>query len=77
MQQKVWDRKRKKFVGAEALDKSLGAKKIKTESGAVISCSYKKNVYKEWKKKMKMDDLDSDPEADGITKSYRGKYRMM
>ena len=72
VQKKVWDRKRKRFVGAETLDKDLGKKKIRTESGALISASYKKNLYDQWKRKSKIDDKDSDPEADGISRTWRG-----
>merc|ERR1719497_132932 len=49
---KKWDRKRKRFVGADSGNK---VKKIRTESGAFIPASYKSNVYGEWMKKNRMD----------------------
>ncbi|KAB7505285.1 ATP-dependent RNA helicase DDX54, partial [Armadillidium nasatum] len=42
----VWDRTLKKFKGQEQ------EKKIKTESGAWVSASYKKDLYEKWKLKM-------------------------
>ncbi|KAK2911431.1 hypothetical protein Q8A67_003564 [Cirrhinus molitorella] len=59
-----WDRKKKRFVrdtGKE--DKN---KKIKTESGQVVSGNKKKkSFYEDWKKKYKIDDRASD--SDGET----------
>ncbi|NP_001088266.1 DEAD-box helicase 54 L homeolog [Xenopus laevis] len=54
-----WDRKKKKFVGTGGQEDK---KKIKTESGRLISSSYKKNLYEGWKKKYKIDDQDSEEE---------------
>uniref|UniRef100_A0A8C5LTS7 RNA helicase n=1 Tax=Leptobrachium leishanense TaxID=445787 RepID=A0A8C5LTS7_9ANUR len=54
-----WDRKKKKFIGTGG---PSDKKKIKTESGRLISSSYKKNIYEDWKKKYKIDDQDSDEE---------------
>uniref|UniRef100_F7CX84 ATP-dependent RNA helicase DDX54 n=2 Tax=Xenopus tropicalis TaxID=8364 RepID=F7CX84_XENTR len=54
-----WDRKKKKFVGTGGPEDK---KKIKTESGRLISSSYKKNLYEGWKKKYKIDDQDSEEE---------------
>ncbi|XP_031556562.1 ATP-dependent RNA helicase DDX54-like [Actinia tenebrosa] len=48
---KKWDRKRKRFIGADEEKK----KKIKTESGARIPATYKKDIYKTWIKKNRMD----------------------
>ncbi|RXN11079.1 ATP-dependent RNA helicase DDX54 [Labeo rohita] len=63
-----WDRKRKRFVrdsGKE--DKN---KKIKTESGQVVSGNKKKkSFYEDWKKKYKIDDRASD--SDGETGGAR------
>ncbi|XP_056384726.1 ATP-dependent RNA helicase DDX54 [Hyla sarda] len=56
-----WDRKKKKFVGAGG---PQDKKKIKTESGRVISSSYKTNIYADWKKKYKIDDQDSEEEEE-------------
>ncbi|XP_078523287.1 ATP-dependent RNA helicase DDX54 isoform X1 [Lissotriton helveticus] len=66
-----WDRKKKKFVGATGKD---DRKKIKTESGRIISSSYKKNIYEDWKKKYKIDDRDSEEEEIG-GKSGGGRRR--
>nr|CAB3237194.1 ATP-dependent RNA helicase DDX54 [Phallusia mammillata] len=68
-QKKVWDRKRKKFVNAQ--DVGPAKKKIKTESGRVISATYKKNIYAEWKKKTKFDERDGQGEVDG-KEDWRG-----
>ncbi|XP_063769378.1 ATP-dependent RNA helicase DDX54 [Pseudophryne corroboree] len=56
-----WDRKKKKFVGAGG---HQDKKKIRTESGRLISSSYKKNIYEDWKKKYKIDDQDSEEEEE-------------
>lgn len=55
-QRKVWDRKRKRFVNAQ--DVAPSKKKIVTESGGIISSTYKKNLYAEWKKKSKFEERD-------------------
>ncbi|XP_040207856.1 ATP-dependent RNA helicase DDX54 [Rana temporaria] len=57
-----WDRKKKKFVGGGGHDDK---KKVRTESGRLISSSYKTNKYEDWKKKYKIDDQDSE-EEEGI-----------
>ncbi|XP_061458852.1 ATP-dependent RNA helicase DDX54 [Rhineura floridana] len=57
-----WDRKRKRFVGQTSQEDK---KKIRTESGAYISSSYKGNLYDKWKKRNKIDEQDSDSEAEG------------
>ncbi|KAL1123036.1 hypothetical protein AAG570_002124, partial [Ranatra chinensis] len=49
VQKKVWDKKRKKLVGVQ--DGKAG--KIKSESGAWISATYKSGRYKQWMDKMK------------------------
>ncbi|XP_072271416.1 ATP-dependent RNA helicase DDX54 [Pyxicephalus adspersus] len=54
-----WDRKKKKFVGSGGHEDK---KKVRTESGRLISSSYKKNIYEDWKKKYKIDDQDSEEE---------------
>ncbi|PIO36285.1 hypothetical protein AB205_0152430 [Aquarana catesbeiana] len=56
------DRKKKKFVGAGGHEDK---KKVRTESGRLISSSYKTNKYEDWKKKYKIDDQDSE-EDEGI-----------
>ncbi|XP_029941325.1 ATP-dependent RNA helicase DDX54 [Salarias fasciatus] len=59
-----WDRKKKRFV--RETGKEDQKKKIRTESGQVISAkSSKKNFYEEWKKKYKIDDAGSDGETGG------------
>ncbi|XP_069475344.1 ATP-dependent RNA helicase DDX54 [Ambystoma mexicanum] len=73
-----WDRKKKKFVGKTGHD---DRKKIKTESGRLISSSYKKNIYEDWKKKYKIDDRDSEEEemrskAGGGRRRGRGAKRQ-
>ncbi|XP_023674426.1 ATP-dependent RNA helicase DDX54 [Paramormyrops kingsleyae] len=62
-----WDRKRKRFVRDTGKEDK---KKVRTESGRIVSTSSKKkkNFYEEWKKKYKVDDgaPDSDEETGGI-----------
>nr|XP_028566750.1 ATP-dependent RNA helicase DDX54 [Podarcis muralis] len=65
-----WDRKRKRFVGQTGQENK---KKIRTESGAYISSSYKGNLYDKWKKKNKIDDQDSDSDREGERRA--GKKR--
>ncbi|XP_029921888.1 ATP-dependent RNA helicase DDX54 [Myripristis murdjan] len=65
-----WDRKRKRFV--KDTGKEEPNKKIKTESGQVVSSKNKRNFYEEWKKKYKVDDGGSD--SDGGT-GGRGRGR--
>jgi len=60
---KKWDRKRKKFVTPGADNKKI--KKIKTESGAWISASYKSDRYKQWMNKSKMAQQEERAEEDG------------
>ncbi|XP_040842882.1 ATP-dependent RNA helicase DDX54 isoform X1 [Ochotona curzoniae] len=55
-----WDRKKKRFVGQSGQEDK---KKIKTESGRYISSSYKRDLYKKWKQKQKIDDRDSEEEG--------------
>uniref|UniRef100_A0A669E2N1 RNA helicase n=1 Tax=Oreochromis niloticus TaxID=8128 RepID=A0A669E2N1_ORENI len=59
-----WDRKKKRFV--RETGKEDQKKKIKTDSGQVISNKKnRKNFYEEWKKKYKIDDTGSG--SDGET----------
>ncbi|KAM4635601.1 ATP-dependent RNA helicase DDX54 [Polymixia lowei] len=57
-----WDRKRKRFVMETG--KEDHKKKIRTESGQLISNKKKKNFYEEWKKKYKVDDGGSDSDGE-------------
>lgn len=52
LNEKRWDRKKKKFVG-EIED--IRAKKFKTESGNWISASFKTDMFKRWKEKNKIE----------------------
>ncbi|XP_058014592.1 ATP-dependent RNA helicase DDX54 [Ahaetulla prasina] len=63
-----WDRKRKRFVGQTGQEDK---KKIRTESGAYISSSYKTNLYDKWKKRNKIDEQDSDTEVGGDQRNRR------
>lgn len=56
LNEKHWDRKKKKFVG-EIED--VRAKKFKTESGNWISASYKTDMFKKWKEKNKIENVPS------------------
>lgn len=71
-----WDRKRKRFVQDTGKDDKN--KKIRTESGQVVtSKKRKKSFYEEWKKKYKIDDRasDSDGETGGASRgrSFGGR----
>uniref|UniRef100_A0A8C8XKG7 RNA helicase n=1 Tax=Panthera leo TaxID=9689 RepID=A0A8C8XKG7_PANLE len=68
-QQLKWDRKKKRFVGQSGQEDK---KKIKTESGHYISSSYKRDLYRKWKQKQKVDDRDSEDEG---TSQQRGPER--
>ncbi|XP_018099496.1 LOW QUALITY PROTEIN: ATP-dependent RNA helicase DDX54-like [Xenopus laevis] len=67
-----WDRKKKKFVGTGGQEDK---NKIKTESGRLISSSYKKNLYEGWKKKYKIDDQDSDEEEERDQRTATGRRK--
>uniref|UniRef100_A0AAX7VBY2 RNA helicase n=1 Tax=Astatotilapia calliptera TaxID=8154 RepID=A0AAX7VBY2_ASTCA len=70
-----WDRKRKRFV--RETGKEDQKKKIKTDSGQVISNKKnRKNFYEEWKKKYKIDDTGSGSDGEtggGGRKPARGR----
>nr|CAH8830661.1 unnamed protein product [Trichobilharzia regenti] len=51
----VWDRKGKRFTGADAAQGKANMKRIKTESGIWISASYKTDKYEQWLKQSKAD----------------------
>ncbi|KRT80055.1 hypothetical protein AMK59_7895 [Oryctes borbonicus] len=59
---KKWDRKKKKMVTINVGNKEG---KIRTESGAWISATYKSNRYNQWKEKTKAaENADSDEDDD-------------
>ncbi|XP_048728336.2 ATP-dependent RNA helicase DDX54-like [Ostrea edulis] len=72
-----WDRKKKKFVST--IEQAANKKKIRTESGALISASYKSRAYKDWLNRNKMatanDSGDEEEEVDNRKKEpdYRLK----
>ncbi|KAF7665137.1 hypothetical protein LDENG_00153050 [Lucifuga dentata] len=72
-----WDRKRKRFVKETGREDQK--KKIRTDSGQVISSKKRKNFYEEWKKKYKFDDgSGSDGETGrggGMRKAGGGRGR--
>ncbi|CAI5666956.1 unnamed protein product [Oreochromis niloticus] len=72
-----WDRKKKRFV--RETGKEDQKKKIKTDSGQVISNKKnRKNFYEEWKKKYKIDDTGSGSDGEtggGGRKPARGRGR--
>ncbi|XP_037548242.1 ATP-dependent RNA helicase DDX54 [Nematolebias whitei] len=70
-----WDRKRKRFVRESGKEDK---KRMKTESGQIVSNKNKKNFYEEWKKKYKVDDDGSGSDGEtggGRRKSTRGRGR--
>ncbi|CAL8388004.1 unnamed protein product [Boreogadus saida] len=58
-----WDRKKKRFVTDTG--KEDQKKRVRLETGQVVSAKNKKNFYEEWKKKYKVDDGDFDGEGGG------------
>uniref|UniRef100_A0A8W8NBD2 RNA helicase n=1 Tax=Magallana gigas TaxID=29159 RepID=A0A8W8NBD2_MAGGI len=78
MSNKRWDRKKKKFVTTN--DNAAGKKKIRTESGAMISASYKSRAYKDWLNKNKMananDSGDEEEEHETNTGNQDNSYRL-
>lgn len=73
-----WDRKKKKYVRENSEDPKK--KKIRTESGAWISASYKSNAYKDWVKKSRTDTQverdDSDDERRQQQKHRPSKNKL-
>lgn len=66
-----WDRKRKRFV--RETGKEDKNKKVRTESGQIVTSKRKKkNFYEEWKKKNKIDDGASDSDG-GTAGGDRGR----
>lgn len=61
--QMIWDRKKKKYVSSSELEERK-PKKIKTESGALISASYSSGLYEKWRNQSKVDQRISDDEDD-------------
>jgi len=57
-----WDRKRKKYIRENLSDPKK--RKIKTESGNWISASYKTDLYKKWKEKMKKFQSNNEDEGE-------------
>ncbi|XP_071804634.1 ATP-dependent RNA helicase DDX54-like [Asterias amurensis] len=56
-----WERKKMRFVNEVGRE---GPKKIRTESGALIPASYKKNIYKDWLERSKADARAEAEESD-------------
>lgn len=76
MSNKKWDRKKKKFVTTN--ENAAGKKKIRTESGALISASYKSRAYKDWLNKNKMANANDsgDEEEECETGNQDNSYRL-
>ena len=65
----VRDRKRKRFVREGG--KEGTKKKVKTESGAWVSSSYKSGIYKNWKESNRLDGmLAGEENEDTVTSEY-------
>jgi len=58
-----WDQKKKRFVSMGK--ETSNGKKIKTESGAWISASYKSDRYKSWMQKSKVEHQASSEDGEG------------
>uniref|UniRef100_A0A6G1SP84 RNA helicase n=1 Tax=Aceria tosichella TaxID=561515 RepID=A0A6G1SP84_9ACAR len=72
--QMIWDRKKKKYVSSSGLDEKK-PKKIKTESGALISASYSSGLYEKWRNQSKVDQRVSDDEDDNDDNNETQKNR--
>lgn len=57
----VWDRKKKKYVNPQSTN---DRKKIRSESGALISASYRSGLFEKWKSHSKYDGTASNDDAD-------------
>ncbi|RWS31625.1 ATP-dependent RNA helicase DDX54-like protein [Leptotrombidium deliense] len=66
-----WDRKKKKFIREN--DSEPKNKKIKTESGAWISASYKSDLYKKWKERSRLRESDSESNEEDVYVKQRNK----
>lgn len=77
MNQMIWDRKRKKYIRADQQENQAKTKKIRTESGALISATYQSGLYDKWKSQTKQDQQqqDSDEESNGDTSQQRNSNR--
>ncbi|XP_065677758.1 ATP-dependent RNA helicase DDX54 isoform X1 [Hydra vulgaris] len=68
-----WDRKRKRFVSTTGNN----SKKIKTESGNLISSSYKSNAYNQWIKKRHTNSNEDDtPDFKSRKFKHKGKVNQ-
>ncbi|CAG0902961.1 unnamed protein product [Darwinula stevensoni] len=67
-----WDRKRKKFIKGGQEPKG---KKIKSESGAWVSASYKGDRYEKWKKHHKVEQTEEDDDDEGMENLGRGRNK--
>lgn len=61
IKRKRWDRKRKNYV--TTVTDEQRSKKIKTESGAYISASYRSGLFDKWKQSSKLDQRDDPADA--------------
>ncbi|XP_018496448.2 ATP-dependent RNA helicase DDX54 [Galendromus occidentalis] len=71
-----WDRKKKRFV-REDDGNNPKSKMIRTESGALVPASYKKDLYKQWKRKNNIDlkDNHEDEAEEGDMFGKQNLYR--
>jgi ATP-dependent RNA helicase DDX54/DBP10 len=67
----IWDRKKKKFVQATGLEK--GGRKLRTESGKIISSSYKTNAYDQWLEKNKLKHAPDDSDGEDASQEETGR----
>lgn len=73
--QKIWDRKRKKFVNTD--DKGEQVKRVKTEDGRWVPSSYKSGRYEKWKMQQKVDYQQKDEEEEREnTTSFQGNLLL-
>uniref|UniRef100_A0A0K0FXL3 RNA helicase n=1 Tax=Strongyloides venezuelensis TaxID=75913 RepID=A0A0K0FXL3_STRVS len=70
--QKVWDRKKKKFVASGGNDDPKN-RKVKTEDGHWVKASYKSGVYQDWVNKQKIGFVKDSNNEDRFTASTKFK----
>jgi len=77
---RVWDRKKKKFVGQDGPSQ----KRVKTEEGGWVPASYKSGRYEKWKRGQKVEDIQGEGgeggdggEEDAGRRSFGGWIKLL
>ncbi|CAH8485542.1 unnamed protein product [Heterobilharzia americana] len=72
----VWDRKRKRYTGADAAHGKANLKRIKTESGVWIPASYKTDKYEQWLKQSKTDIIAAVKSTEEISPALETRTKL-